>query len=73
MLSGTDMRMLEFTGKGMIADTSNRVTLNVSGVRAATFATQQTAVANSIGNRNIDEYSYSVYEALWQCFYFVGR
>ena len=51
LLSGTDLRRLEATGNATITDNSNRVTLDISGVSAATFASHQTSVATSLAGK----------------------
>ena len=51
LLSGTDLRRLEVTGNATITDNSQKVTLNVSGVSAATFASHQTTVATSLAGK----------------------
>ena len=51
LLKNNDIRRLEVTGNATITDNSNRVTLNVSGVSAATFASHQTNVATSLGGK----------------------
>ena len=51
LLKNNDMRCLEVTGNATITDNSNRVTLDVSGVSAATFASHQTSVATSLGQK----------------------
>ena len=51
LLKNNDMRRLEVTGNATITDNSNRVTLNVSGVSAAAFASHQTSVATSLGQK----------------------
>ena len=49
LLSGTNLRRLEVTGNASLTDNTDRLTLNVSGVSAATFASHQASVATSLG------------------------
>ena len=49
LLSGTNLRRLEVRGNATLSDHTDRLTLNVSGVSAATFASHHTSVATSLG------------------------
>ena len=51
LLSGTDMRRQEISGNATITDNTNRLTLDVSGVSAATFASHQTSVVTRLGQK----------------------
>ena len=51
LLSGTDLRRLEVSGNATITDNSQKVTLNVSRVSAATFASHQAAAATSLAGK----------------------
>ena len=51
LLSGTNLRRLEVSGNATLSDNTDRLTLNVSGVSAATFASHQTSVATSLGQK----------------------
>ena len=51
LLSGTDLRKLEVTGNASFTDNTDRLTLDVSGVSAATFASHQTSVATSLSGK----------------------
>ena len=51
LLSGTDMRRLHVTGNASLTDNTSHVTLHVSGVSAVTFASHQTSVATSLGQK----------------------
>ena len=51
LLSGTNLRRLEVTGNASLTDNTTHVTLDVSGVSAATFASHQTSVATSLGQK----------------------
>ena len=51
LLKNNDMRRLEVTGNATMADNANRVTLDVSGVSTATFASHQTSVATSLASK----------------------
>ena len=48
---GTDKPRLEVSGNASIADNTNKITLGVSGVSAATFASHHTSVATSLAGR----------------------
>ena len=48
LLSGTNLRRLEVSGNATLSDNTDRLTLNVSGVSAATFASHQSSVATNL-------------------------
>ena len=48
LLSGNNLRRLHVTGNAILTDNTDRMTLDVSGVSAATFASHQSAVATNL-------------------------
>ena len=51
LLSGTNLRRLQVTGNASLTDNTDRMTLDVSGVYAATFASHQSATATNLSGK----------------------